>query len=271
MRLETLMYALNPIGHVRSCYPDKFGTPRQPGLVKEARAFLKLTAQVQPEFSLLGLDEFSHLWVIFLFHKNNSARFHAKVHPPRLGGKTLGVFASRSPHRPNPIGLSLVEIVSVENDGIWVSGVDLIEGTPILDIKPYLVHVESQPLARSGWSEHLANNPFEIAWSDQSKIFINDWVKSDSVQRNQPTNTKVSLDEITQLIECTLKLDPRPLVYRGYEGEDSPYRDQHAVRIYNLDVHFRFLQTNRILISRVSEFSADSKVCPADGSGGGNT
>lgn len=238
------MSDLTPIGFAYSCYPDKFGTPRQPGLVKEARAFLKLSSHVQPEFSLLGLAEFSHLWVIFLFHKNNSTRFHSKVHPPRLGGETVGVFASRSPHRPNPIGLSLVEIVSVEQDGIWVKGVDFIEGTPILDIKPYLVNIEAQPQARSGWSDKLETTHFRIIWSDASRDFLKNWVLSS-------LGLKISLSEITQLIDNTISLDPRPLVYRGYEGEDSPYRDEHAVRIYDLDVHFRFLQTDQILVDHI--------------------
>lgn len=235
---------LNPIGFVHSCYPDKFGTPRQPGLAKEARAFLKLNPQVQPEFSLIGLTDFSHLWVIFLFHKNNSTRFHAKIHPPRLKGETIGVFASRSPHRPNPIGLSLVEIVSVENNGIWVKGVDFIEGTPILDIKPYLVHVESQPLAQSGWSERLETPHFDIIWSTESRNFIENWIKSG-------VGLNIGLNEITQLIENTLRLDPRPLVYRGYEGEESPHKDQHAVRIYDIDIHFRFLKVDQIIIEQI--------------------
>ena len=133
---------MEPIGYIESCFKDKFGTPRQPGLVKKAWAKLKIRADLQPEESLQGLEGFSHVWLIWVFHQNKVSRYHAKVHPPRLGGKSMGLFATRTPHRPNPIGLSLVEIVRVEKDGIVVSGADLVDGTPILDIKPYLQEVE---------------------------------------------------------------------------------------------------------------------------------
>ena len=104
---------VTPIGFLKSCYPDKFGTPRQPGLVSGARAELKLRSDLQPELALQGLEGFSHIWLIFIFHKNQSARYHAKVHPPRLKGEPIGLFATRTPHRPNPIGLSLVELVEI--------------------------------------------------------------------------------------------------------------------------------------------------------------
>lgn len=235
------MFEIKYIGHVKSCYPDKFGTPRQPGLAPHARAFLKLSPEVQPEFSLQGLNEFSHLWVIFQFHKNNTARFHAKVHPPRLGGETVGVFATRSPHRPNPIGLSLVEIVSVENDGVWVRGVDLIEGTPIIDLKPYLPQIESKPNALGGWSNKQPLTPIEILWPSDGQLTLQKW----------SSDKNISPDEITALIEDTLKLDPRPVVYRGFEGEESPYRDAHAVRIYDLDIHFHFVTPTQIQIDKI--------------------
>ena len=174
------MFEMKSIGIVESCFPDKFGTPRQPGLATESRAFLRLNKEVQPELSLEGLSGFSHLWVIFVFHKNNSARFHAKVHPPRLNGKTVGLFASRSPHRPNPIGLSLVKIEKFEVTGIWVRGVDIIDQTPILDLKPYLPAIESKPEATSGWVESTEKVNIEITWSnnaqevsyDNSRLYI---------------------------------------------------------------------------------------------------
>ena len=214
------------IGFVESCYVDKFGTPRQPGLAPDSKAFLRLNPEWQPEDSLQGLDGFSHLWILFWFHKNNeNSRFHAKVFPPRMEGEKVGVFSTRSPHRPNPIGLSLVKIESVEKNGIWVSGVDVIEGTPILDIKPYLPYAEAKPDALGGWTaDKTKSQTIEIEFQCSEKLEF--W------KQRRP--------EIEALITQTLRLDPRPNVYKGYEGENSPYRSKHAVRLYEGDVHFEF-------------------------------
>ncbi|OFZ18215.1 MAG: tRNA (N6-threonylcarbamoyladenosine(37)-N6)-methyltransferase TrmO [Bdellovibrionales bacterium RBG_16_40_8] len=248
-------FSFKSIGHVHSCYPEKFGTPRQSGLVSKAHAFLKLYSPFQPEFSLEGLNNFSHLWVIFVFHKNGVGHFHAKVHPPRLNGENIGVFATRSPHRPNPIGLSLVEILSVEKNGVWVSGVDFIEHTPILDIKPYLKNVEAITNAKTGWADNSAVVPeasatkvdIQIYWSEHALKFLTEYTpKADKVAK---------LSHLRELIEQTLKLDPRPLVYRGYEGENSPYRQSHAVRIYDLDIHFRFSSSREIQIEKIEFFN----------------
>jgi tRNA-Thr(GGU) m(6)t(6)A37 methyltransferase TsaA len=225
------------IGHVQSCYPDKFGTPRQPGLTPLAKGFLKISAAFQPTQSLQELESFSHVWVIFYFHKNNRSRFHSKVHPPRLEGRTVGVFASRSPHRPNPIGLSLLEIEKVEADGIWVRGLDVIDGTPILDIKPYLKEIESKPEARSGWTEGLETRIFEIEWSPESLETLRLY--------------EDGIGPIRDLIEQTLSQDPRPLVYKGDTDNPSPYRDTHAVRIYDLDIHFRYLTDFNLRIEKI--------------------
>jgi tRNA-Thr(GGU) m(6)t(6)A37 methyltransferase TsaA len=222
---------LQVIGVVHSCYPDKFGTPRQAGLIPEAAARIELFPHVQPELSLDGLKSFSHLWVIFCFHKNGEVRFHAKVHPPRLEGKTMGLFATRTPHRPNPIGLSLVEIVSVDNTGVTVRGVDLIDGTPVLDIKPYLPEVESKPEALSGWLETIENRSILVEWAESSLM---------------PKNP-----EFKSLIEKTIQLDPRPIVYRDEVLGESKYRESHAVRIHDLDVHFRFTSHDRAEIIAV--------------------
>lgn len=219
---------MEPIGYIESCYKDKFGTPRQPGLVKKALAKLKIRADLQPAEALQGLEGFSHVWLIWVFHQNKVARYHAKVHPPRLGGKSMGLFATRTPHRPNPIGLSLVELVSVEKDGIVVSGADLVDGTPILDIKPYLPEVEAIPEARTGWPAEVIKDPIHVEFTEQAQTLLQQW---------QERNPDKALREI---IEETLKLDPRPVVYRGYEEKNSPYRSEHAVRLFDGDIHFKF-------------------------------
>ena len=227
---------MEPIGFIESCFKDKFGTPRQPGLVKKAWAKLKIRADLQPEEALQGLEGFSHVWLIWVFHQNKVSRYHAKVHPPRLGGKSMGLFATRTPHRPNPIGLSLVEIVSVEKDGIIVSGADLVDGTPILDIKPYLPEIESVPEARTGWPAEVQKDPIQVEFTDHAEELLSGW------QKQNPDKA------LREIIEETLKLDPRPVVYRGYEQSDSPYRSEHAVRLFDGDIHFKFASPTHVVV-----------------------
>ncbi len=231
------------IGEIRSCYPDKFGTPRQPGLVRSSWAKICIDRRWQPEHALSGLAEFSHVWVVFFFHKNEgdskgAPRYHAKVHPPRMVGQKMGVFATRSPHRPNPIGLSLVKIESVEPDGVVVSGIDFVDGTPVLDLKPYLPEVESISGARAGWSEGLSESreAISIHWSKELLETLEGW------------ESRSGHTHLRELIEETIRLDPRPNLYKGYEGQASPYRQCHAVRIFDGDVHFRFEDATHVVI-----------------------
>lgn len=235
------------IGYIQSCYPEKFGTPRQPGLAASSWAKINIDPKLQPENALRGLEGFSHLWVIFNFHKNTNERYHAKIHPPRLRGESIGVFATRSPHRPNPIGLSLVEIEKIENNSIIIKGSDLIDGTPVLDIKPYLPEIEAKPFAKSGWTDRVEPNQIEVIFSDNHLSFIENWSK----EINQP--------QLGQMIEETLSLDPRPLVYKGYEGSESPYRQEHAVRFFDGDVHFKFINSNQIQIIKICKFMVTNK------------
>lgn len=231
------MFQAKHIGVIESCYPDKFGTPRQPGLVSGALAKIKINREWQPEQALQGLEGFTHLWVIFEFHKNSNTRYHAKVHPPRLQGASIGVFATRSPHRPNAMGLSLVKIEKIEADTVFISGVDLIDGTPVLDIKPYLPSVESISDAKGGWADRVSSEALAVIWNQEQLDLIAKW----SQQIQQPG--------LKDLIENTLRLDPRPQVYKG-EGEDK-YRDVHAVRFYNGDVHFSFIDSGSIEIKKI--------------------
>lgn len=242
MKPQSPSLTLNPIGILHSCYPDKFGTPRQSGLVPQADGFLEIFPEYQPEEALQGIEGFSHLWVLFWFHKLESQRFHSKVHPPRLGGESMGLFATRTPHRPNPIGLSLLRVGRVQKNGLEVFGHDFIDQTPILDIKPYLPQVESIPEARGGWTTSLEQKQeaISVVWNQE--------------QVAQLREMKDSRDEheLKSLIDQTLRLDPRPIVYRGYEGAPHPtYRSKHAVRIHHLDIHFEFVTPKEIQIIEV--------------------
>lgn len=223
-----LLAPLEPIGIFESCFRDKFGVPRQPGLVPAATGKLKIRADLQPEQALVGLQGFSHLWLIWVFHQNRVARYHSKVHPPRLEGQSQGLFATRSPHRPNPIGLSLVEIIKVEGDTIWVAGADLMDGTPVLDVKPYLPEIESKPEAKTGWTTTVERPQLRVTLSPEARGFLQAW------QQRYPT---VQLYEI---ITQTIALDPRPEIYRGSsEGEGWQRRPNHAFRLLDGDIHFR--------------------------------
>lgn len=151
-------HSLDVIAHIESSFPTKFGIPRQSGLVPELTARIVFEPQFRSIDALRGLDGFSHLWLIWQFSEAIRENWSPTVRPPRLGGNTrMGVFATRSPFRPNPLGLSCVELLSVQTEGdkapsLLVGGADLMDGTPIYDIKPYLPYADSHPNARCGFA-----------------------------------------------------------------------------------------------------------------------
>ena len=139
---------LQPIAVVHSPYDEKFSVPRQPNLVAQGKGFIRLLPPFNSPDSVRGLEAFSHLWLIFQFHQIPERGWHATVRPPRLGGnQRIGVFASRATHRPNPIGLSKVKLERIEiaNGEVYLhlGSIDLVNGTPILDIKPYIAYADS--------------------------------------------------------------------------------------------------------------------------------
>lgn len=156
---------LQAIGVLESCFKEKFGTPRQPHLAPGSTARLRIYPGYFPCHSLAGLSEFSHVWLISWFHLNTNKVFHPKIHPPRLKGGKIGVFASRSPHRPNPLGLSLAKLERVAGDTLYLSGIDLVNGTPILDIKPYLPFSDTAESSLSGWVPGNAFPELKVAFS----------------------------------------------------------------------------------------------------------
>lgn len=253
-------FSFKEIGVIYSCFPDKFGTPRQPSLVPQAKAVLKIHKEWQPESSLLGLEKFSHLWVLFVFHLNTNKAYHAKVKPPRLDGDSMGVFATRSPHRPNPIGQSLVKIEKIEGDKIYLSGIDLVDGTPVIDIKPYLPHIEAKVEANAGWVSDVEIPILQIEWSDQAKEDFRDWTSlreqkgktsEDALMSKKSFQLDCPHQDLKTLIEAVIAQDPRPVIYKGFEGQESPYRQNHAVRIFDGDIHFVFRESHRVEIQKI--------------------
>ena len=152
------MFEIRPIAHMVSDFPEKFGIPRQAGVVKELESVVVFEPEYRDPEALRGIEGFSHLWLIWQFSECLTEAFSPTVRPPRLGGNVrMGVFATRSPFRPNSLGLSCVELARVENRPglgtvLVVKGADLMDGTPIFDIKPYIPYADAHPDARSGFA-----------------------------------------------------------------------------------------------------------------------
>ena len=159
---------LKVIARIHSDFSGKFGIPRQSGLVEELESAVVFEPEYRREDALRGIEDFSHLWLIWGFHKAVRESWSPTVRPPRLGGNTrMGVFATRSPFRPNPIGLSCVKLVGIEKDPelghvLVVSGADLMDGTPILDIKPYLPYADAHPEALGGFTGNVGGRVLEV-------------------------------------------------------------------------------------------------------------
>ena len=192
-------YTIHPIAHIRTDFTDKFGIPRQSGLVPELTACIVFEPEYRDPNALVGIEGYDRLWLIWQF-STVAAEYAAgkswrpTVRPPRLGGnERCGVFATRSPYRPNALGLSCVELAGVENGELIVRGADLLDGTPIFDIKPYLAYTDSHPEARGGFA-----------------------LTTDAVRVECPAALLGKLpDERRQTLLNVLAQDPRP----GYQHE----------------------------------------------------
>nr|XP_020746646.1 tRNA (adenine(37)-N6)-methyltransferase isoform X3 [Odocoileus virginianus texanus] len=180
-----------PIGYLESCFSAKNGTPRQPSICSHSRACLRIRKSIfnNPEHSLMGLEQFSHVWILFVFHKNGHLSCKAKVQPPRLNGAKTGVFSTRSPHRPNAIGLTLAKLERVEGGAVYLSGIDMIHGTPVLDIKPYIADYDSpQNVIESSGEFTLQNNQDKLKTGSQSEGNTDscDWQQLPGHKESQP-------------------------------------------------------------------------------------
>ncbi len=210
---------ISPIGFVESPYGEKFAVPRQPGLAPHARSFLRFYSPYSDPKAFYGLEGFSHIIVIFLFDRVEYSSFKATVRPPRLGGnKRVGVFATRSPFRPSRLGLSVLKLEQVLNeDGkavLEVSGADLVDGTPIIDIKPYIPFVDAVADAKGGF----APEPpllHKVSFSEQAKMDL----------------ALLSEGERKAIAEA-LAQDPRPAY------KDDVEQRIYGALLYNYDVHF---------------------------------
>ena len=154
---------MKPIAIIRTPVPTKFGIPRQSGILDMLESRIVFEKEYRVKDALRGLEDFSHIWLIWVFSEAVREEWSPTVRPPRLGGNTrMGVFATRSPFRPNPIGLSCVKLLRIEGNELVVSGADLMDGTPILDIKPYLPFADAKPDALGGFAEPLREYALQV-------------------------------------------------------------------------------------------------------------
>ncbi|MBE6024540.1 MAG: tRNA (N6-threonylcarbamoyladenosine(37)-N6)-methyltransferase TrmO [Cellulosilyticum sp.] len=167
------IFKIRKIAQIRSDFPSKFGIPRQSGLADELRATIIFEPEYRDANAVRGLDEFSHIWLIWQFSKAVGKKWSPTVKPPRLGGNTrMGVFATRSPFRPNNLGLSCVKLEKIEYSQtlgpvLTVVGADLLDGTPIYDIKPYLPYVDSHPEALGGFAQKNSDYGLEVVFPEE--------------------------------------------------------------------------------------------------------
>jgi tRNA-Thr(GGU) m(6)t(6)A37 methyltransferase TsaA len=215
---------LKPIGVIRSPFKEKFGVPRQPGLVSEAKCVLELLPPYAVPEAVSGLEAYSHVWVLFQFHQAVGEEWQPMVRPPRLGGnRKVGVFASRSPFRPNSIGLSVLKLdqLAVDNGRVelHLSGGDMVDGTPVVDVKPYVAYADSIPEAVSGYAMEPPEKRLQVYFSKQAE--------SQLASRGDG-------EELIGVIKGVLALDPRP-AYRGNSGGERIY----GMRLYDFDLRWR--------------------------------
>jgi tRNA-Thr(GGU) m(6)t(6)A37 methyltransferase TsaA len=218
------------IGTLQTCFREKFGVPRQSGLVPQADGILKLNDHPFLKTAMRGMDGFSHVWVIFVFHKHAANNWKPSIRPPRLGGaRKIGVLASRSPHRPNPIGLSVLKLERIDYEApggveIHLSGVDILDGTPVLDIKPYLAYADSVPHALAGWaSDPIVRTP--VTFTDFALA---------SIERLGAGK----YPHLKQLITEMVELDPRPAFQktRMPPADDDSNGTRFGFRLFEFDI-----------------------------------
>ena len=213
-------FNLQTVAVVKSCYKQKFGIPRQSGLSTSSEAVIELSAPYNHEDYVRELGGFSHLWIIFIFHQHLDKEVKPTVRPPRLGGnKRIGVFASRSSFRPNPVGLSVVKLNKICTDNgkvsLHVSGADLLDGTPVIDIKPYVKYADSVTDSFSSYAETQPENTLTIEFSDQSLSIIEKYLDK--------------YPELKSIITETLSLDPRP----AYQNDNDR---EYGLTLFNFNI-----------------------------------
>jgi tRNA-Thr(GGU) m(6)t(6)A37 methyltransferase TsaA len=230
---------MTPIGFIHSPFEQKFGIPRQPGLTS-VRARIELIPPYSNPAAVRGLEQCSHIWLLFLFSATADQGWSPTVRPPRLGGnQRLGVFATRSPFRPNPIGLSPVRLCGIEQAGdrLWleVEGADLLDGTPILDLKPYLPYTDCLPEAEFALAPTIERLTLPVRFTPSAQR---------ACQLHEARLKQPLARQIGELLRC----DPRP----AYRQQDEAR--EYGISLYGLNIRFRITR-DRIEVNRITRQS----------------
>lgn len=214
-------FSISPIAFIKTPFDQKFAIPRQSHALSIAKGEIEFVSTIDPKAACEGLEQFSHLWLSFVFHHNMRDQQRMKVRPPRLGGnKTIGVFASRSSFRPNNLGLSVVKNLGLYENKLCVSGVDLLNNTPIIDIKPYLPYADIVENASAGYAEQAPKAHLEVAFDDICRHKLND------LMSKHPN--------LEALVINVLSSDPRP-AYKQQIVDDKVYR----MSLYQIDIGWK--------------------------------
>lgn len=228
-------FSFDQIGVIHSPWKEKFAVPRQPGLIQDGGGELHLQAPYNQPEAVRGLEAFSHIWLLFVFHQTMEGGWRPTVRPPRLGGNArMGVFATRSTFRPNPIGMSLVELKGIRCEHqqviLELGSLDLVDGTPIVDIKPYLPFAEALPEARAGFAQQAPAADMPVSFNLQAQQQLQQH------QRHYP--------HLERFIVQVLAQDPRP-AYRKGEEPDREY----AAWLLEFNVRWRVTQSGTQVIA----------------------
>lgn len=231
------MHQIEPIGLIESPYKEKFAVPRQPRLAPSSTARVKLLGEANCPESVRGIEQFSHVWLLFLFDQNLNAGWKPTVRPPRLGGnERIGVLASRATFRPNGIGMSAVELLGVTQEGnqTWLElgSVDLVHGTPVVDIKPYIPYSDAIPNAAGGYAQQEPET-LEVTFTPTALAKV-----------RQHDNAS----QVEAVIKQVLSQDPRP-AYKKNKADNKEY----AVNLFDLNVKFT-VSPDCLLVTAIERF-----------------
>ncbi len=226
------------IGTIDSPYKEKFAIPRQPGIVSAAQGKVILNGSANSMDAVRGLEQFSHIWLLFVFHGTQDLGWKPLVRPPRLGGnKKLGVFATRSTFRPNPIGMSVVKLDKIEQQGtqviLHINELDLLDGTPIVDIKPYVPYADIIDHAQGGYAHQPPETNISVEFSDDAKTILA------KVVSEYPT--------LQSLVEQVLKQDPRP-AYKQKSIDERVY----GMTLYDFNIQWQMVGASTLRVISIN-------------------
>ena len=234
-------WRIKTIGIIHSPCKEKFAVPRQSGLVPALVSKIEILKPYDRDEAFNALETFSHIWVLSIFHQALREKWQPTVRPPRLGGnQRVGVFASRSPFRPNPIALSIFKLHAIEREAgklsLIVSGTDLIEATPVIDIKPYVPYADKPSEVLAGYTETAERHRLAVEFSPQAR------------QQCQQIEAERGLELVT-LITQLVEQDPRPAYRSGQQPQAGKQASQYGMRLYDYNISFEVVADRATIIS----------------------